>query len=212
MDIIEPTINEYALQHSTHDDVLLEEIKAFTEENHQEAHMLSGPLQGTFLSMVSKMIKPKKILEIGTFVGYSAICLAKGLPLDGALHTIEKRIEDAEIAQAYFDRSNFKNQIHLHVGQALEIITKIDEDWDLIFVDADKTGYLDYYNYLIERVRPGTWFLFDNVFFHGEVIKTPIKGKSAKAISIFNEFIKNDHRVENVMLTIRDGLMLLHKK
>lgn len=212
MDIIEPTINEYALQHSTHEDVLLEEIKVYTEENHQEAHMLSGPLQGAFLSMVSKMIKPKKILEIGTFVGYSAICLAKGLPFDGALHTIEKRIEDAEIAQSYFDRSIFKNQIHLHVGQALEIITKIDEDWDLIFVDADKTGYLDYYNYLIERVRSGTWFLFDNVFFHGEVIKTPIKGKSAKAISTFNEFIKNDHRVENVMLTIRDGIMLLHKK
>lgn len=212
MDLIEPAISDYALKYSTHDDALLEEIKLFTEENHKEAHMLSGPLQGAFLSMVSRMIKPKKILEIGTFVGYSALCLAKGLGKGCELHTLEKRKEDADIAQAYFDRSKFNDQIHLHVGDASVLIEQLELEWDLIFVDADKTGYLDYYKFLIEKVKPGTWFLFDNVFFHGEVVKIPIKGKSAKAISEFNEFIKNDDRVEKVMLTIRDGILLMYKK
>ena len=212
MDLIKPAISDYAMQYSTHDDALLDEIKQYTEEHHKEAHMLSGPLQGAFLSMVSRMIKPKRILEIGTFVGYSAICLAKGLDEEGELHTLEKRKEDADIAQAYFDKSKYKNQIHLHIGEASEYIEKLKINWDLIFVDADKTGYLNYYNSLIEKVKPGTWLLFDNVFFHGEVIKNPIKGKSAKAISAFNEFIKNDNRVEKVMLTIRDGILLMYKK
>ena len=212
IDLIEPAISNYAMEYSTHDDALLEEIEVYTEKHHKEAHMLSGPLQGAFLSMVSRMIKPKRILEIGTFVGYSALCLAKGLREEGELHTLEKRKEDADIAQAYFDRSTLKKQIHLHIGDAAAIIEQLEMEWDLIFVDADKTGYLNYYNFLIEKVKPGTWFLFDNVFFHGEVIKNPIKGKSAKAISEFNEFIKNDNRVEKVMLTIRDGILLMYKK
>jgi len=212
IDLIEPAISNYAMQYSTHDDALLAEIEVYTEANHKEAHMLSGPLQGAFLSMVSRMIKPKRILEIGTFVGYSALCLAKGLGEEGELHTLEKRKEDADLAQSYFDRSKFKNLIHLHIGDASTIIEQLEIEWDLIFVDADKTGYLNYYNFLIEKVKPGTWFLFDNVFFHGEVIKNPIKGKSAKAISEFNEFIKNDNRIEKVMLTIRDGILLMYKK
>ena len=212
MDLILPEINNYALQNSSQGDLLLDEIKTFTEQNHAEHHMLSGPLQGAFLSMVSRMIRPKNILEIGTFVGYSAICLAKGLREDGMLHTIEKREEDAKTAQSFFNRSEFKDSIQLHIGNASEILNELKIDWDLIFVDADKTGYLGYYKFLIEKVKPGTWFLFDNVFFHGEVLATPIKGKNAKAISEFNEYIKNDSRVEKVVLTIRDGITLLYKK
>ena len=212
MEVILPALNHYALLNSSQDDPLLDEIKHYTEKNHPEAHMLSGPLQGMFLTLVSKMIKPKRILEIGTFVGYSAICLAKGLTPNGRLHTIEKREQDAERAQDYFNRSNYKEQINLHIGSADIVLNKLEEDWDLIFVDADKTGYLGYYEMLIDKVKPGTWFLFDNVFFHGEVLKTAISGKNAKAISAFNEYIKNDNRVEKVMLTIRDGLTLLMKK
>lgn len=212
MDLIPSEVNAYALLNTSQDDVLLDKIQRHTEQFHPKQHMLSGPLQGQLLSMVSRMIKPKRILEIGTFVGYSAICLAKGLAEDGLVHTIEKRDEDAMTAQTFFDQSEYKNSICLHVGPAMDILENLHEEWDLIFVDADKTAYIDYFELLINRVNPGTWFLFDNVFFHGEVLKQPLSGKNAKAIVEFNEKIKNDMRVEQVMLTIRDGMTLLFKK
>jgi predicted O-methyltransferase YrrM len=212
MEFILPLANAYAEQHSSLTDNLLQEIHAFTLENHAEPHMISGPLQGNLLSMLSRMIKPKRILEIGSFTGYSAICLAKGLSSDGVLHTIELREEDAAIAQAYFDRSEHGLQIKLHVGNARELLPALEEDWDLVFIDADKTGYLDYYGLLIEKVKPGTFFIVDNVLFHGEVLKEKISGKSAKAIASFNAFIREDDRVEKLMLTVRDGLSILLKK
>lgn len=212
MEFILPLANAYAEQHSSVTDNLLQEIHAFTLENHAEPHMISGPLQGNLLSMLSKMIKPKRILEIGSFTGYSAICLAKGLSSDGILHTIELREGDAAIAQAYFDRSEHGLQIKLHVGNARELLPAMEEDWDLVFIDADKTGYLDYYGLLIDKVKPGTFFIIDNVLFHGEVLKEKISGKSAKAVAAFNDFIRKDDRVEKVMLTVRDGLSILIKK
>jgi predicted O-methyltransferase YrrM len=212
MDVIPSEVNTYALSNTSQEDALLLELRKDTELNHPEQHMLSGPLQGQFLSMVSRMIKPKRILEIGTFVGYSGICLAKGLDKNGVLHTIEKREDDAKTAQTFFDRSEYKKNICLHVGNAIDIIKDLNEDWDLVFVDADKISYKAYYDLLIDIVKPGTWFLFDNVFFHGEVLKNPVSGKNAKAIAEFNEMIKIDNRVEKVMLTIRDGLTLLYKK
>jgi predicted O-methyltransferase YrrM len=212
MEFILPLANAYAEQNSSVTDNLLQEIHAFTLENHAEPHMISGPLQGNLLSMLSRMIKPKRILEIGSFTGYSAICLAKGLSSDGILHTIELREEDAAIAQAYFDRSELGLQIKLHVGNAKELLPTLEEDWDLVFIDADKTGYLDYYGLLIDKVKPGTFFIIDNVLFHGEVLKEKISGKSAKAVAAFNAFIREDNRVEKVMLTVRDGLSILIKK
>lgn len=212
MEFILPLANAYAEQHSSVTDNLLQEIHAFTLENHAEPHMISGPLQGNLLSMLSKMIKPKRILEIGSFTGYSALCLAKGLSSDGILHTIELREGDAIIAQAYFDRSEHGHQIKLHVGNARELLPAMEEDWDLVFIDADKTGYLDYYGLLIDKVKPGTFFIIDNVLFHGEVLKEKISGKSAKAVAAFNAFIREDNRVEKVMLTVRDGLSILIKK
>ena len=212
MEFILQSANDYALKHSSNPDELLSEIHTQTIKDHAEAHMLSGPVQGTFLTMLSKMIKPKRILEVGTFVGYSAICLAKGLEEGGVLHTIEKREQDAELSKQYIERSPYKNHIIVHTGEASILIDKIEEDWDLIFIDADKTGYLSYYQQLIEKVRPGTWFIFDNVLFHGEVLKENITGKNAKAITAFNEFIREDGRIEKVMLTIRDGITLLYKK
>ena len=212
MEIVLPLAQDYALQNSEQQDDLLREIHEHTLAHHPEAHMISGPLQGQLLTMISQMIQPKRILEIGTFTGYSAICLAKGLTEDGMLHTIEKREADATRADVFFKKSPFAKKICLHIGEALEVIPNLNESWDLIFVDADKTGYKKYYEYLIEKVNPNCWFLFDNVFFHGDVLKENIQGKNGKAIHEFNQYLSTDNRVEKVMLTIRDGLTLVRKK
>lgn len=212
MDLIHQLAHDYALKHSSPMDDLLSEIHQYTLDNHPESHMISGPLQGNLLTMISKMIQPKSILEIGTFTGYSAICLAKGLQKDGFLHTIESRTSEAKVARAYFDRSEYKNQIILHEGDAKQIIQDLKEPWDLVFVDADKTGYIKYFDILIKDAKPGSWMLFDNVFFHGEVLKEKLSGKNAKAIDEFNQYISKDQRVEKLMMTIRDGLTLLNIK
>lgn len=212
MEFISPSANAYALDNSPSTDELLQEIHDYTMKHHAESHMISGPLQGNLLSMMSRMIKPKRILEIGSFTGYSALCLAKGLSKEGILHTIEKRNTDAATAQAYFNRSAYKHQIKLHVGNAKLLLPEITENWDLVFIDADKTGYLDYYLALIDKVETGAFFIVDNVLFHGEVLKESIAGKNAKAIAAFNAFVREDKRVEKVMLTVRDGLTILYKK
>jgi predicted O-methyltransferase YrrM len=132
--------------------------------------------------------------------------------LDGQLHTIELRGEDAQTARNNFNHSNYKDRIILHVGNALKVLPELDEDWDLVFLDADKTGYLEYYRLILPKVRSGGVILADNVLFHGQVTEHPVTGKNAKAIQEFNEYIKNDESVEQVLLTIRDGLMLIRKK
>ena len=211
MELINPAAEKYVCIHSSATNVLLQEIHDHTHLHHAEPHMLSGPIQGKFLSMVSRMIKPKRILEIGTLTGYSTLCLAEGLSPEGEIHTIELRPEDASIAQDFFDRSSYQKQIKLHIGNAHEIIPHLKEIWDLIFVDAEKTGYIDYYQMLIEMVAPGAFMLFDNVLFHGEVLKNEIKGKSAIAINNFNDYIKREKRVDKVMLSIRDGITIIQK-
>lgn len=212
MDLIHQLANEYALKHSSPMDNLLSEIHQYTLENHPESHMVSGPLQGNLLTMISRMIQPKRILEIGTFTGYSAICLAKGLQENGILHTVECRASEAKVAKDFFERSSFKTQIILHEGDAKHVINELDEQWDLVFVDADKTGYIDYFETLMKRAKSGSWMLFDNVFFHGEVLKEKLTGKNAKAIDAFNEHVSKDKRVDKLMMTIRDGLTLLYIK
>lgn len=212
MDVIHQLANEYALRHSSPMDELLSEIHQYTLENHPESHMISGPLQGNLLTMISRMIQPKRILEIGTFTGYSAICLAKGLPENGVLHTIECRANEAKVAKEFFEKSSYSSQIILHEGDAKAVIKDLDEQWDLVFVDADKTGYIDYFETLMKSAKPGSFMLFDNVFFHGEVLKEKLSGKNAKAIDAFNEHVSNDKRVDKLMMTIRDGLTLLYIK
>lgn len=211
MEIISPAAEKYVQLHSSVTNPLLQKIHDHTHAHHAEPHMLSGPVQGKFLSMVSRMIQPKRILEIGTLTGYSSLCLAEGLAPLGVLHTIELRPEDATIAQQFFDESPFKQQIQLHVGNAHEIIPQLNENWDLVFVDAEKTGYIDYYKTLIEVIQPGAFILFDNVLFHGEVLKEDIKGKSALAIKHFNEHLLKEDRIDKVMLSIRDGIMIIQK-
>jgi caffeoyl-CoA O-methyltransferase len=211
MELINPLVQTYAEKYTSAEDSLLKEIAAFTYGHHPKSHMLSGHVQGKFLEMVSHMIRPKRILEIGTFTGYSALCLAKGLEKGGLLHTLELREEDANAAKAYFDRSFFKDQIILHIGDALELIGEIDEWWDLVFIDADKENYINYFNLVLPKLKPNGFILADNVLFHGQVLEDPVKGKNAKAIQAFNDFVAGRDDVERMLLPLRDGLYLIRK-
>jgi caffeoyl-CoA O-methyltransferase len=192
-------------------DPLLQKILDETRATHPKAHMLSGEVQGQFLSMLSCMKAPVNILEIGTFTGYSALCLAKGLAPSGVLHTIESRLEDAQTASNYFEQSKYADQIKLHIGDAKEIIPTLSLAWDIVFIDADKTGYIEYYEMVVPMLTKGGVIIADNVLFHGEVFSETISGKNAIAIHAFNEHVKNDARTSQVLLTIRDGMLLIQK-
>ena len=210
-DIINEKATAYATLFSEATDSLLQEIEKFTLEQHAHPNMLSGPLQGKLLEMISKIITPEYILEIGTFTGYSALCLVKGLLPQGYLHTIELREEDAKLSQDFFAKSSHNEKIILHLGNALEIIPQLEPTWDLIFIDADKTNYINYYELTLPRLRKGGVILADNVLFHGDVLEEKISGKNAKAIHAFNEHVAKDNRVQQVMLTVRDGIMMIRK-
>jgi predicted O-methyltransferase YrrM len=209
--IIHPLAQAYAEKYSGKEDPLLQQIADDTYNNHAHPHMLSGHVQGRFLEMISQISRPSRILEIGTFTGYSAICLAKGLLKDGRLHTIELREEDAATAAQNFQRANLTGKIILHTGNALTIIPTLAEQWDLVFIDADKTNYIAYYDLVLPHVKPGGIILADNVLFHGQVLENPVTGKNAKAIQAFNEYLEKDTGVEKVLLTIRDGLLMIRK-
>lgn len=211
-ELVNPLSEKYVALFSGNQDDLLEEVINYTEQHHPHAHMLSGQVQGALLSMISCLLRPLRILEVGTFTGFSALCLAKGLQPGGELHTIELREEDAATARGFFDRSVYNKQLKLHVGNAKEIIPTLSETWDIAFIDADKTGYIDYYGLILPGLRPNGLIIADNVLFHGQVLQNVISGKNAKAIHAFNEHVKNDSRVEQVMLTVRDGLSFIRKK
>ena len=211
MDLINSLAQTYAENFSPQEDSLLRVIESQARA-HPKAHMLSGSLQGKFLEMISRLLNPTYILEIGTFLGYSALCLAKGLKPKGELHTLEIDENTAASARENFKKSKTENKIILHTGNALELLKTLDKPWDLVFLDADKTGYTDYYQALIPKLRSGALILADNVLFHGQVLDKVIKGKSALAIQAFNEMVRADDRVEKMMLTLRDGLYLIRKK
>ena len=211
LDLINPLAQQYAEEYSSAEDNLLKEIADYTNREHADPQMLSGHLQGKVLQMISCMIRPRRILEIGTFTGYSAICLAEGLTNDGQVHTIELREEDSLRATNYFKRSSFAGKIISHTGNALELIPGLEETWDLVFIDADKPAYIQYFNLVLPRLRKNGFILADNIFFHGQVLEKEIKGKNAMGIQAFNEWIKERTDVEKVVLTIRDGLFLIRK-
>jgi predicted O-methyltransferase YrrM len=211
MQIINEAAQQYAEKYTSPHDALLNEIFEFTIQNHPKHHMISGPLQGKFLEMISCMLRPQKILEIGTFTGYSALCLAKGLQEHGELHTIELREDDARTAKAFFDQSFFRDKIILHIGDALETIGEMEDKWDLVFIDADKENYINYFNLVLPNVKKNGFILADNVLFHGEVLEKEIKGKSAKAIQAFNDYVLTRTDIEKLVLPLRDGLMLIRK-
>ncbi len=211
MEIINKKAELYAQKFSSKEDKLLAEIASYTNINHSHAQMLSGHVQGKILETLSCLLQPKRILEIGTFTGYSALCLTKGLQTNGYLHTIELRDADADVAQQYFKKSFYNDKIILHRGDALDIIKRIDEEWDIVFIDADKVSYIDYYKLTLPKLKSNGLIIADNALFHGEVLEDIVNGKNAKAIDAFNKYVAADESVEQVMLTVRDGLTLIRK-
>jgi predicted O-methyltransferase YrrM len=206
-------IEEYILNHSDEEDPILEELNRETNLKILRPRMLSGHLQGKVLEMISKMIQPEKILELGTYTGYSAICLAKGLQESGVLHSIEINDELEDIILKYIKKANLDEKIKLHFGDARNIIPEINEQFDLVFIDADKREYVEYYNIVFNYVKPGGFILADNVLWSGKVLnmETP-DDEYTQGIFAFNELIKNDSRIEKVILPLRDGLTLIRKK
>jgi predicted O-methyltransferase YrrM len=175
--------------------------------------MLSGHLQGQYLSMVSQMIRPRRILEIGTYTGYSAICLAQGLTPDGLLYTLDVNEEREEMCKHYFREAGLEQKIRLRIGKAAAIIPQLQETFDLVFIDADKQGYSQYYDLVWDKLRPGGFMLADNVLYHGEVLEEETQqSANAKAMVKFCEKVAADERAAQLLLTIRDGLLMIRKK
>ena len=212
MDFIQPAANDYVAHFSDATPAYLRPMYEETKLSHPHAHLQSNWNQGGFLSFFSKLLAPKHILEIGTFTGFSTLCLAEGLDALGSLHTIELRPEDANSARGHFDKSTYGPQIISHIGDAKTILPTLTENWDLVFIDADKTGYIDYVNLVLPMLSEKGVIIADNVLFHGQVFEEKITGKNALAIHAFNEFILQHNGLEKIMLTVRDGLTLIRKK
>jgi predicted O-methyltransferase YrrM len=211
--MIDPRLEEYIENHTTQEPELLYELRRRTFLHTPYPRMLSGHVQGQFLSMISRMIRPEKILEIGTFTGYSAICLAGGLAPGGVLHTLEADPAYAAIAREYFKKAGLEDRIVLHDGDAMEIIQQLNETFDLVFIDAAKEQYVDYYHAVFDKVKPGGFILADNALWDGRVLEGDnAKDPETRGIIRFNEEVRNDQRVENVILSVRDGLMLIRKR
>jgi len=205
-------IETYITDHTSPEDDLLKRLNRETHLKVINPRMLSGHVQGRFLEMISKMIRPKRILEIGTYTGYSAICLAKGLAGNGILHTIEVNPELEEFAKRYFREAGLESQIIQHGGDALELIPQIDETFDLVFIDAAKESYLDYYHLIFDKVRKDGFILADNALWDGKVVDpNQVQDKETQGIIAFNDFITKDDRVENLLLSLRDGIMIIRK-
>lgn len=213
MSFISEDLDNYITDHSEDEPQLLQELSRETHQKILLPRMLSGHYQGRLLSVISKMINPKYILEIGTYTGYSALCLADGLQKDGELHTIDINEELVDFQRKYFDKSDYGKQIHQHLGNALDIIPQFKMNFDLIFIDADKENYSHYFELVIDKLNPGGIILSDNVLWSGKVIETLKKDdKSTEALIIYNKLLKEDDRIETVLLPIRDGLTLSRKK
>jgi len=213
MEFINAKLEQYVVHHSEDEPELLRELNKETWQKILAPRMLSGHYQGRILSMLSKMINPKSILEIGTYTGYSALCLAEGLAENGILHTIDKNEELADFQQFFFDKSPYRNQIVKHIGNALEIIPSLEEKFDLVFIDADKGNYSNYFDLVIDKMNPGGIILSDNVLWSGKVLeKVEENDVDTEQIILFNKKVKEDKRVETILLPIRDGLSLCRVK
>ena len=213
MEFLPENIENYSVSHTEQEPKLLAELNRETWANVMIPRMLSGHLQGRALSMFSKMINPTNIIEIGTYTGYSALCMAEGLQNDGVLCTIDINKELAPFAQKYFNKSSYKNLIKMMVGNALEIIPELNFKWDLVFIDADKENYSNYFDSVIEKVNKGGMIIADNVLWSGKVTRPTFRNDiETKALKTFNEKVNSDSRVSNVLMPVRDGMMIMIKK
>lgn len=214
MHFIPEELDNYIVNHSENEPKLLQQLTRETYQKILQPRMLSGHYQGRVLSMISKLINPKCILEIGTYTGYSALCLAEGLQQDGVLHTIDINEELHDFQRKYFDLSAYGNHIFQHTGNALEIISNLNTRFDLVFIDADKENYTQYFELIINKLVPGGIILSDNVLWSGKVLDTQFKKEdtSTPALIAYNKLLKDDKRIETVVLPIRDGLTISRKK
>ena len=213
MDFIDKEIENYALEHSQIESDVLKKLNRETYAKVIQPRMLSGHMQGNLLSMFSKMIQPKQILEIGTYTGYSGICLAQGLQENGKLHTIDINEELEKMVRSFIDESGLTNKINYYIGDALKIIPTISETLDIVFIDADKKNYSAYYDLVFDKVRSGGYIIADNVLWSGKVLDDPsLMDGDTKAIDLFNKKVHADSRVEHMLLPVRDGLMIARKK
>lgn len=212
MDFLDKNLHDYVEDNCSPESDLLQKVNRETYLHVLKPRMLSGHLQGRVLAMLSQMIRPNYILEVGTYTGYSALSLAEGLLESGKLITIEINDELQPRIQSYFDESPFSDRIELKIGNAREIIPKLEIKWDIIFIDADKEAYTDYYDLTIDQLRQGGFMIIDNVLWSGKVSNYNINDKATVSVREFNAKVQKDDRVENVLFPIRDGLMVLRKK
>ncbi|MFN3315368.1 MAG: O-methyltransferase [Raineya sp.] len=211
MNFLPENIENYALQHTDREAEYLQELQRQTHLKVLMPRMLSGHLQGRFLAMFSKLVQPKNILEIGTYTGYSALCMAEGLAPQGQLVTIDVNEELESFNKSFFEKANMRDKIKMLVGNALEIIPTLSCIWDLVFIDADKINYQKYYELVLPQVRQGGWIIADNVLWSGKVADPKVQDKDTQAIRAFNDFVQNDTRVNNLLLPLRDGLLIIQK-
>lgn len=211
-DLVSHNLALYTEAHTSPPSELLQQLYRETNLKIVRPRNISGNLQGTFLRMMSYMIRPQRILEIGTYTGYATICLAEGLQESGVLHTIEINEELEDIQRKYFEAAGLKEKIQVHIGNALEIIPTLKETFDLVFIDADKANYPEYFEMIVEKVKKGGFIIADNVLWNGKVLEEEAKDKYTMGVKNFNELVQADERVENVLLTVKDGMMVMRKK
>jgi len=210
--LIPPDIQDYCEEHTTAEDAVLYELYRETNLKVLRPRMLSCKSQGTFLEFISRMLRPKRILEIGTYTAYSTICLSKGLAEDGRIYSIEYEAELEDMIRKYLRKANIEQKTKLFIGDAMDIIPTLNEEWDLIFIDADKVNYLNYYKMLIPHLSQNGILLADNVLWSGKVIKeVKDNDKDTQAILAFNQYVQNDEQVKNIILPFRDGMMMVQK-
>jgi len=213
MHFLPDDIDDYAADHTQEEPELLKKLSKETWRKVLLPRMLSGAYQGRLLSIISKLVSPKTILEIGTYTGYSALCLAEGLTSDGKLITIDKNEELEPIVDKYFGLSEYSSQLKPMIGNAIEIIPTLDEKFDLVFIDADKSNYINYFNMIIDKLNPGGIILSDNVLWSGKVVEpTAEKDIDTKVLKEYNKLLKDDPRLETILLPIRDGLTISRRK
>lgn len=213
MNFLPQDIDDYVVSHSQQEPALLQELSKETWQKVLNPRMLSGAFQGRVLSMLSKLVNPKEILEIGTYTGYSALCLAEGMQPSGTLHTIDKNEELETLQKKYFAQSEYGDQIRQYVGNAMDIIPTIETKFDLVFIDADKSNYPNYFNLIIDKMNTGGIILSDNVLWSGKVVQeVDPKDKDTQALLVYNKLLNVDDRIETVVLPIRDGLTISRVK
>src|SRR5690606_5754483 len=212
MDILSQELENYLAQHSTAETDLLKKLEKETFQKTTQPQMLSGGYQGRLLSLISKLIRPNRVLEIGTFTGYATLCLAEGLSKDGKIITIDRNEELMYLPKKYFAESDYSQQIEFRIGNAMDVLDELDEKFDLIFIDADKSNYINYYEKVLEKMNPGGVILADNVLWYGKVLQeTKANDKDTKILKEFNELTAKDPRVESIILPVRDGISLIRK-